>query len=276
MSEHKGNTGKSNQVKLESSIDRVIWTSGTGCAGAKAGVEVNTHFVGNNSDIKIEISDKSGRVFETVKSKISGNFFYTQITVPENAEDELFAEVKLSKHSLTKKSNGLNLLPLIEIKNLKWDRDEVHRGDIVKISADVTNVYDGAEAEVQIWEFDNDLAHDFISSIPVTVKKKKIETSWEFQYVDDTDDIPTQEESEKGYHWPEYFFRVMVGGKYEDSGLLKFKDWVEFIFEKPDGSILKDMKVKIYYPDGFSEEETTDENGVIRLPGVPPGKFKID
>jgi flagellar hook assembly protein FlgD len=82
MSEHKGNTGKVNKVNLESSIDRVIWTSGTGCAGAKAGVEVNTHFVGNNSDIKIEISDKSGKVFETVKSKISSNFFYTQITVP--------------------------------------------------------------------------------------------------------------------------------------------------------------------------------------------------
>ena len=61
-------------------------------------MEVNTHFVGNNSDIKIEISDKSGKVFETVKSKIAGNFFYTQITVPEKAKDELYAEAVSYTH----------------------------------------------------------------------------------------------------------------------------------------------------------------------------------
>ncbi len=76
MSDHKGNTGKSNKIKLKSSIDRVIWTAGIGCNGAEVGLEINTHFVGNNSEVKIEISDASGKVLDTIKTKIAGNYFF--------------------------------------------------------------------------------------------------------------------------------------------------------------------------------------------------------
>jgi len=39
------------------------------------GLEVHTHYVGNNSEIKIEISDKSGKKIETIKAKISVNHY---------------------------------------------------------------------------------------------------------------------------------------------------------------------------------------------------------
>lgn len=275
MSEHKGNTGKINNVKLESSIDRVIWTSGIGCAGAKIGVEVNTHFVGNNSDIKIEISDKSGKVFETVKSKISGNFFWTQITVPEKAKDELYAEVKLSKHGLTKKSNCMYVFPAIEIKNLKWDKKEARRGDILKLTADVTNVYEGAEAEIQIWEHDSDGAHDLITKFTVVVKNKKLEANWEYEYHEDTDDIPTKEDTEKGYNPPEYFFRVNVAGVSADSELLKFKDFIEFKLIDQDGKVVKNAKYNLKLPDGKIKEGKLDQNGYVKIDDVPPGKYKL-
>jgi ribosomal protein L31E len=102
MTEHQDNTGKVNKVKLESSIDRLIWSSGIGIAGAKVGVEVNTHFAGNNSVIKIEISDKSGKVFETVKSKISGNFFWTQITIPEKPKMNFMRKLNCPSTDLAK------------------------------------------------------------------------------------------------------------------------------------------------------------------------------
>ena len=276
MSEHKGNTGKVNKVNLESSIDRVIWTSGTGCAGAKVGVEVNTHFVGNNSDIKIEISDKSGKVFETVKSKIAGNFFYTQITVPEKAKDELYAEVKLSKLNLTKKSNCMYVYPAVEIKNLKWDKKEARRGDILKLAADVNNVYEGAEAEIQIWEHDSDGAHDLITKFPVVVKNKKIEADWEYEYHEDTDDIPTAKETEKGYNPPEYFFRVVIAGVSADSGLLEFKDWIEIKLLDSDGNPVKYIDFKIKLPDGKDKQGKLDSNGYAKIEDIPPGKFEID
>jgi hypothetical protein len=275
MSEHKGDTGKTNQVKLESSIDRVIWTSGTGCAGAKAGLEVNTHFVGNNSDIKIEISDKSGKVYETVKSKISGNFLFTQITVPEKAKDELYAEVKLSKHGLTKKSNCMYVFPAVQIKNLKWDKNEARRGDILKLTADVNNVYEGAEAEIQIWEHDSDGAHDLITKFPAIVKNNKINVDWEYEYHEDTDEIPTEEEAERGYNPPEYFFRVNIAGVYADSGLLEFKDWVEIEWLYPNGDPAANKKFKLFLADGSERRETFDANGKFRLEDMPPGPLRV-
>ena len=275
MDKHSGDTDKPKEVKLTSTIEQVVWTKKSGAPGGKVGLQITTQLVGNNSEVSIQLSDKSGSSFETIKKKMFGGKCWVEVTVPEKAKDELFAEVKLSKLSLNKKSNGLEVLPAIEIKNLKWDRDEVHRGDIVKISADVTNIYDGAEAEIQIWEHDSDLAHDFVASIPVTIKNKKIETQWEFQYVDDTDDIPTQEETENGYQLPEYFFRVVVGGKSEDSKIMKFKDWVEVEWLYPNGQPAANKKFKLFLPDGNERSETFDENGKFRLEDAPPGPLRV-
>ncbi len=276
MSEHKGNTNKINKVNLESSIDRVVWTAGIGCAGAKIGLEVNTHFVGNNSDIKIEITDKSGKVFETIKSKISANFLQTQVVVPDKAKDELYAEVKLSKHGISKKSNCLYVYPAVEIKNLKWDKKEARRGDVLKLTADINNYYEGAEAEIQIWEYDSDGAHDLITKFPVIIKDKKIETYWEYEYHEDTDEIPRNEETEKGYHPPEYFFRVNAAGVYADSGLLEFKDWIELKLEDQFGNLLKDVSFKIKLPDGKIKDGKLDSNGYAKIEDVPPGKYQIE
>lgn len=275
MPEHQGSTGKTNSIKLESSIDRVMWTSGIGSAGAKVGVEVNTHFVGNNSEIKIEISDKSGKVFDTIKSKISGNFFWTEVTVPEKAKDELFAEAKISKLGLSKKSNRMYILPPIQIKNQKWDKKEARRGDILKLTADIENVYEGAEAEIQIWEYDSDKVHDLITKFPVLVKNKKIEAYWEYEYHEDTDEIPTEEEAEQGYNPPEYFFRIVIAGVSADSELLEFKDWIEIIWSNDDGTPAANRRFKLITADGNERSETFDDHGSIRLEDMPPGPFKI-
>ena len=276
MTKHSGSTNKIKEVKLESAIEQVMWTKNIASAGGKVGIEVFTKFVGNNSDIKIEIKDKTGKSGGTVKGKITGNRFWKNIEVPENLKDELTATVKLSKHGLEKKSNTIPLLPPIKITHVKWDKSEAKRGDILKLTADVKGAYDGAEAAIEIFEHDDDSAHDLIVSFPAQVNSQKIKAEWEFQYIEDTDDIPTDDEAENGYKNPEYFFRVTMAGVSEDSGLLKFNDSVEFIFKKRDGSPVKDMKVKVLYPDGNSKEETTDDNGRIQINEIPPGKYKIE
>ena len=276
MKKHSGDTDKVQKEKLTSSIEQVLWTKNSAAPGGKVGLEVFTKFVGSNSEIQIEISDKSGKKYETIKKKMFGNKFWTQITVPEKAKDELFAEVKLSKHSLNKKSNGLHLFPFVEIKNLKWDKEEAGRGDTLKLTADIKGLADGNEAEIQIWEHDADEAHDLITKFPVTIKNQKIETEWEFQYVDDTDDIPTQEESEKGYQWPEYFFRVVSAGKSADSGLLKFKDWVEVKLKDQEGNPVKEAEFEIQLPDGQKKSGKLDDSGYAKVEDIPPGKFIIN
>jgi len=276
MSKHSGNTDKLEKVKLESSIEQVMWTRTTAAPKGKVGIDVFTQFVGNNSEISIKISDKSGKTFETIKAKMSGNHFWKQITVPEKAKEELYAEVKLPKHSLSKKSNGLYLFPLVEIKNLKWDKQEARRGDILKLTADIKGLADGNEAEIQIWEHDSDEAHDLITKFPALVKNRKVEAEWEFEYHEDTDDIPTEEESENGYNPPEYFFRINIGGVSADSGLLEFKDWIEIELEEEDGSPIAKEEYVIKLPNGEERKGKLDQDGYCKEEDIPPGRIQIE
>ncbi len=275
MSVHQGSSDQTKKIELSSSIQQVLWTRSCTAAGTKVGIEVFTQFIGNNSEIKIEISDKSGKKFDMINKKMSGNKFWTEITVPEKAKDELYAEVKLPKHGLNKKSNCMYVYPPVEIKNLKWDKKEAPRGDVLKITADVLNVYEGTEAEIQIWEHDADGAHDLITKFPATVKNKKIEAEWEYEYYEDTDDIPTEEEAERGYNPPEYFIRIIIAGVAEDSELLEFKDWIdiEWIedYEKP----AKNKNFKLITADGNERSGSFNDDGNIRFEDVPPGPFKI-
>jgi hypothetical protein len=275
MPEHKGKTNKVNEVKLESSVDRVVWTTSASSVGANAGLEIDTHFVGNGSDIKIELKDGSGKSVGNLSKKISGNKLWAEVKIPDNAKNSLVAKVKLPKHSAEMQSNPLIVLPPVNIKNLKWDKKEARRGDILTMTADIESVPDGTEAEIEIWEYDADEVHDLITTILVEVKAKKIECKWEYEYHEDTDEIPTDEEVERGYNPPEYFFRMKVNEVFADSELLEFKDWIEIEWKDEEGQPAANRKFKLYLPDGIERNETFDDSGKIRLEDMPPGPFKI-
>ena len=276
MEKHSSSTDKIKEIKLTSSIEQVVWTQKMAMTGGKAGIDVFTKYVGNNSDIKIEIKDKSGKSGGTVKGKITGNRFWTEIDIPDNLKDEWTATVKLSKLGLEKKSDSLTLLPPAKISNVKWDKNEATRGDKLKLTADMKGTYDGAEATIEIYEHDDDGAHDLVASFPVLVKSQKIKTEWEFQYADDTDKIPTNEEADNGYKNPEYFFRVIIGGVSEDSGLLKFKDSIEINVANEYGKTLSGLKYTLTLPNGEKKEGKVSDEGIIAEKDLPPGRCKIE
>ena len=274
---HQGQTDQVKKVQLPSAIQKVLWTKRMAAPGGKVGLEVYTHYVGSGSDLQIEFTDQSGKVLGNYRDKMGGTRFAANITVPANAKDALYATAKLPKHGLSLKSGPLLLLPPIQITNAKWDKAEARRGDILKLTADVKGVQDGAEALIEIYEHDADGAHDFVTKFPVMVKNKKVEAEWEFEYHEDTDDIPTAEETEKGYNPPEYFFRARVGEVSAESGLVEFKDWIEIILlneetEEPYAN----EKYIFYLPDGEKREGNLDENGHAIEKNVPPGPYKIE
>lgn len=243
------------------------------------GLEIITLFVGNGSSIEIELSDQNGKTFGKYKEKISGNCFWTQIKVPTDAKVALYASVKLPKHGLQMKSNPLIILPPIEITNAKWDKKEARRGDILKLTADVKGVHDGTEGAIEIWEYDSDGAHDFITKFPVIVKKNKVEAEWEYEYHEDTDEIPTEEELQNyGNHYnpPEYFFRVKVGEIAADSGLLEFKDWIEIeLTDSETGEPFAEEDYILTLPDGQEINGKLNKDGFAQEMDIPPGKCKI-
>lgn len=275
MPEHTTPTDEIKEIELPSAIQQVLWIQQRVAAGAKAGIEIYTQYVGNNSDLEIELSDHTGKKHGTEKGKISANRASIEIIVPEKAEQILYANVKLPKHSLEMKSNPLVVLPPIEITNLKWDKEEARRGDILKLTADVKGAQDGSEAEIEIWEHDADGVHDLITKIPVVVKNDKVETDWEYEYHEDTDDIPTEEETEKGYNPPEYFFRVKISGTSEDSELLKFKDWVGIQFNDMNGEPKSGHEYIIKLADGSEKSGKLNADGYAREEGLPPGPIKV-
>jgi hypothetical protein len=276
MSKHQSPTDQIKKVQLPSAIQCVLWTVRRAAPGGSIGLEIYTQFVGNGSKIEIELSDQNGKTFGKYAEKISGNRFWTQIKVPAEAKQALYANVKLPKHGLQMKSNPLILLPPIEITNAKWDKKEARRGDILKLTADVKGVQDGTEGEIEIWEHDSDGAHDFITKFPMFVKNKKVEADWEYEYHEDTDEIPTAEETEKGYNPPEYFFRVRIGEVFTDSGLLTFKDEIEITLKDQDGKRVPDEKYVLYLPDGSTRNGTLDSRGYAKEERVPPGKIRIE
>jgi len=276
MLEFKAPTNRTQKVKLDSSIQLITWSKSNAASGSMIGIEVLTNFVGNNSDISIDISDKSGKKFDTIKGKISGNAFWLNYTIPENARDELYAEVKLPKHGLTSRSQSLYLVPPVILKNLKWDKSEVHRDDILKLSADVIGVPDGTEAIIAIWEQTSINTKEQIVEFISLVKKSKVENEWELQYPGDVKDIPIAGETPDGYFHPGFFFSITVANVKADSDVIKFFDFLDFqlldAFKKPVASV----EYILHLPDGTKRSGKADESGKAFEDKLAPGRIKIE
>lgn len=249
----------------------------------KAVFEVMTHFVGNGSEIQIKVEDKRGKKIEKIKGKVYGDYFAGSVIVPKKAKEELSFTAKLPKHGLEMKSDTLKVILPIKVTNMKWGQKEARREDLVKLSADIEGVPDETEVMIHIYEHDQDSAHDFITKFPYRVKNKKIEAEWEYEYHEDTDEIPSDEEMQKygkSYNPPEYFWAVDIYGKRfgkkQESGLLEFKDWVQIEVYDALGDDLPEADYRITLADGTEKKAHLDENGIIEIDNLPPGPYTFE
>lgn len=273
---YTASTGKTTTFKLTSTIEQVLWSRRAAAPGGRVSIEIYTHFVGNGSALQIELTDATGKKHGTFQSAIAGNRLWAPVVVPAGAKQALIATVKLPDHGLEMSSPPLLVIPPIEIKEPAWSAEEAQRGDVLTLSVKVKGAPDGTEATLSIWEHDSDGAHDLITQFPAYVQGGEVKAEWEFEYHEDTDDIPTDPEVEPGYSHPEYLFRVEVGGIEKESPLLKFKDQVQFSFTEADGAPQESIvEVQFEYADGSSVTRTPDGDGNVDLKDVPPGPVSI-
>ncbi|RMH49182.1 MAG: hypothetical protein D6685_19525 [Bacteroidetes bacterium] len=273
---HKGQTGKVTEVKLPSKLERVMWTRLMAAPGARVGLMVFTRYVGNGAPVEIKLTDQSGKTHGTFKDKLFANRLAAQILVPSRAEAALFAEVKLPRHGLTMQSGALLLMPPIIIENARWSAREARRGDLLTLEADVKGPPDGTEAEITIYEHDADGAHDLVTKLPLLVQKGKVRTEWTFEYVEDTDDIPTDDELEQGYTAPEYFFRVSIHGVTADSEKLTFQDRLEVRLVDEQGVPIAEHEYVLHLADGSTREGRLDTEGRLQADDLPPGPLWVE
>ncbi len=276
MSEHSGQTDQVHEIELESTISHVMWDRPVAWAEQDVEVLVYTHFVGDGSEIRITVRNKSGKRLDRFQGEVYGNRFKGKYTVSDKAKEAIYFEAELKKHGLKEESEEMEIIPLIEITNLQWSQQEAGRGDILTLTADVSNVPDGREALVEIYEHDDEDAHDLITKFTTLVDDSKIEAEWEFYYQGDIGDIPTDEESETGYSPPRYFFKAIIGNAEAQSGLLEFRDWIEIELMNDDGETLADVDYMIHLADGQERQGTLDQDGYIKESDVAPGRFRIE
>ena len=277
MNEYQRATDSVHEIQLASAITNAVWGRTQAAVGEEVAVEVRTQFVGNRSEIRITVRNSSGRRLDRFEGMIMGNRYGATYTVSDRAEEAIYFEAEMRSHGLSERSDDMEIVPPVTITNAQWSAQEARRGDILELTADVEGAVDGTEAVIEIYEHDEDEAHDFITRIsPVMVENNRIETHWAYEYHEDTDEIPTQEESEKGYNPPEYFFRVIIRGIKAESELLEFKDWIEIVVRDGSGQPIPQQDYILHVADDQSISGTTDEEGKVRQEDMPPGPWWVE
>lgn len=274
-------TDEEHEIELESELVYAGWRQGAAIAGETAQLEVETSFVGNGASVKIKCMSESGRKLGSISGVVKNNKYVDEIEIPEDVElgDMVYFQVNLPDNGLSGESNWIEVIPPVEVTEMKWSVAEARRGDIVGLSAKVKNVTDGTGVKLIIYEYDRDGAHDRITELPGTIRGAKIEVNWEYEYHEDTDEIPTEEELQEygqSYNPPEYFFTLSINdtvhGKQQESGLLKFKDFIEVKLANCTGT----ERYIIRLPDGTELRGSFGEDGLIREDDIPPGPCTIE
>ncbi len=278
-------TDSKHKIKLESSLISAAWLSSNAPVGGTVSLEVITEFVGNGAPIKITGRSENGKKLGAISGVVRNNVYAGRLDIPDGLEigDRVYFEASLPKNGLSGESDRIPVVPRVQVNNLKWSADEARRGDLLTLTAFVDGVPDETEAVLTIYEHDRDTADDKIVELPTVVKNGRLEAKWEYEYHEDTDEIPTQEEMEKygkSYNPPEYYFTVKVGddefGRERESGLLVFKDWVEFQLTDADGSPIGNERYVLHLADGTKKEGKLDNEGKVRIDNVPPGGVEIE
>jgi len=277
-------TDSKHKIVLESSLVSASWNTGGAYTGFPASFTILTSFVGYGAPIQVIGRSEKGKKLGNIKGEIKNNKFRGEFDIPEDIEldDRIYFQFELPKNGISGESNWIPVFPMPRVRNMKWSAKEARRGDVLTLSANVENVRDYSEVKLIIYEYDQDGAHDRITELPAIVKGGKIEVNWEYEYHEDTDEIPTEEELKKyGKHYnpPEFFFTVKIGenefGKEQESGLLEFKDWIELELKNRDGSPIPNENYIVILADGSQKEGKLDENGYDRIEDIPPGPYRV-
>jgi len=278
-------TDQAHTIKVDSCLISALWKSGSARGCGVALFEVRTSFVGEGSSIEILVKGREYGKITKIKDSIFANHYCGEASIPKKTKpgEDIWFQVKLPKLGINGTSNVIPAKPPIELRKMAWDKKEARRGDTLKIGAELEGTADDEEADVVIYEYDRDGNHDKIADLPTKIKNGKIDLSWEFEYHEDTDEIPTDKEMKKygkSYNPPEYFFVVVVDGQRigenQESGLLQFKDIVTITLHDVNRNPVPDQKYTLTLPDGSTRKGALDAKGKAEEKDVPPGAYTVE
>jgi len=274
-------TDVEHKVKLVSWLISVEWCHAYALAGEKAIFEVYTAFVGYDAPITVNVKNAKGRLIDKLKSSIRNNKYRGEISVPANMKlnELIHLEVDLPDNGISGKSLAIPVIPRASVNAMKWNVQQAKQGDVVSLTAGISGVQDDSEVIITIYEYDRDNIYERIVDLPTAVKNGKIEVFWEFEFQENLDDIPTEQDLQKyGRHYqaPQYFFTIMVEnkefGRKQESGLLTLNCDLTIDARDAAGKALANATYLVSFAGGTQKQGTLDGKGHAVEQNVPPGK----
>jgi hypothetical protein len=270
-------------AQLDSAIIYATWNVCRASGGTNVEIEVRTVYVGEGAQIQIRVQGEQSGALGGVDDTIFGNRYIADVPIPDSVhiDEKIWFTATLPQHGLNEQSEKIPAVPPIQLVRMEWGQQQAGRGDVVDIRAEFLGLRDIVPCEVHILEHDQQGNHDPINRIPSEIRNGRLNLQWEYEYHEDTDEIPTETELQQygsHYNHPEYFFVVEIDGQRfgdgQESGLLTFRDWVELRI-KVGGCPLANKRYKLKTPDGTCISGVSDNEGLIRTIDIPPGPYII-
>jgi len=249
-------------------------SGGGGGAGAVAAARASAH-----SSLIGESNEAEGPHWIQYQFVDSAGNPVTEVPYEYTCVDGHKEKSKLTKDGVVKRGGlpdaGNCTVTLFSVYNAKWSKESARVGDMVKLSAEVDGYDDGTKAILRIWEQDIKGADDFITEIETTVNGGKVEADWKYEYHEEEEEEWTEEEREKGYSSPEYYFEVHVEDSKARSGILEFQDWIEVELLDENEKPVPNEDYTLYLPNGEVQKGKLDGNGYKKVEKVKPGPWHI-
>lgn len=277
-------TDSEHEEQLDSYLISAFWMEPVAYIGEELKFEVRTALVGNGAKIEVKGKSEAGKKLGTVKDTIRNNLLRGSFTLPDKMDegDEVSFVVKLPDNGLEETSEKIPARKAPELISASWSAKAGRRGDILTLKAEIENVPNGTDGVLTIYEYDASGINDKIATIPVTIKDKKIELKWEYEYHEDTSRLPNQAKMERyggNYNPPEYFFTITFNGlelgKKRESGILEFKDWVDIRLRNRQNQAIPNEDYTLTMPDGSERNGKLDDKGNATEKDIPPGPYRV-
>ena len=143
-------TNSEHRISLNGQFVSARWVSPLAIGGKFAELLVSTVLIGDGAPIEVSYEASNGKAPSKIKGNIQANRFRGKVAIPEDVDYGATVKftAELTRHGLDIVSESVPLLPPLEISNLRWNKEDIKRADVVTMQADAPTLPDNQEVEI--------------------------------------------------------------------------------------------------------------------------------
>jgi len=162
------------------------------------------------------------------------------------------------------------------ITGARWSVEEAEVGEDVEMIVETAGLEDGTEAELSVYIRDGNYTDHLLEKLDAEVNSDEVRVSWTLEVDDNLLDICDKKEKKRRYSRPFFFYKVAIGSHVEQSGVMRFRDYVEVVYRDDEGNPLAGKNYTAHLGDGSIRHGTLDNDGKARIENVSPGRVRIE